>query len=282
MARLPLVLCGLVLTAVGLSASAHAQPLGTFRWQLQPYCNVLTVWVTQNGGVYRLEGIDDQCGDHKASAIGIAFANPDGSISLGLTVIATPGGAPVHVDATIGVGSLGGTWRDNLGHAGPFVFTPAAGTGGTPLPTAPTVVVGPPGPPGPPGPQGPQGPPGLSASSAGPAAVPIRTYSYFMNTAQSFDIEIGQVVLRTTGVTGSFQLCRPLVGNPGNPPWPYVRYVNGMRSTGALNPGTCVTTTVGAGGDFQIYIRRAAIFGVHAGDPGVGATSYNVFALSQL
>lgn len=34
-----------VLAVVCPLASAAAQPLGTFRWQLKPYCNVLTVSV---------------------------------------------------------------------------------------------------------------------------------------------------------------------------------------------------------------------------------------------
>ncbi len=42
-----------VVAAAGVSASAvQAQPLGTFRWQLQPFCNIVTVAVTQNGAVY--------------------------------------------------------------------------------------------------------------------------------------------------------------------------------------------------------------------------------------
>ena len=44
------------------SSSALAQPIGTFQWQLQPYCNALTVTVVQSGGVYTLDGFDDQCG----------------------------------------------------------------------------------------------------------------------------------------------------------------------------------------------------------------------------
>lgn len=31
-------------------AAAEAQPVGTFRWQLQPFADVVTVNVTQQGG----------------------------------------------------------------------------------------------------------------------------------------------------------------------------------------------------------------------------------------
>ena len=38
--------------------SAAAQPLGPFRWQLQPYCNVITLSVTGVGPNYTLDGTD--------------------------------------------------------------------------------------------------------------------------------------------------------------------------------------------------------------------------------
>jgi hypothetical protein len=125
-------------------SAADAQPLGSFRWQLQPFCNVVTLSVTQNGGVYRLEGTDDQCGNggDRAAALGMAFQNPDGSIGFGFTVVTTPGGVAVHVDAAIALATLGGTWRDSAGNSGSFVFTPGGGTGGSlrPLPTGPVPV----------------------------------------------------------------------------------------------------------------------------------------------
>lgn len=114
---------------------ALAQPLGTFRWQMQPYCNVVTLNVTLQNGVYRLDGTDDQCGAEKAaSAVGTAFGNPDGSIGLGLTIVPAPSGAPVHIGATISLATLSGTWHDSTGQTGTFVSTRGAGTGGTPRP----------------------------------------------------------------------------------------------------------------------------------------------------
>jgi hypothetical protein len=136
--------------AAGLSAlallglaphPADAQTHGTFRWQLQPYCNVLTVAVTQVGAVYRVEGTDDQCGAAtRASVIGTAFQNPNGSIGFGLNVVAAPGGTAAPIDATIALATLSGTWQDSGGRSGSFAFTPGAGTGGSPRP-APTVAV---------------------------------------------------------------------------------------------------------------------------------------------
>ena len=121
--------------AVFLAAgSAWAQPLGSFRWQLQPYCNVLTLNVIGEGGNYTLDGTDDLCAaPQKASVTGLAFPNPDGSIGFGLTIVTT-GGEGVSVKAVINLVTLGGTWSDGNGNSGTFPFTPGAGTGGSPRP----------------------------------------------------------------------------------------------------------------------------------------------------
>jgi hypothetical protein len=132
-----LVLTVLV-TGLWSAAPASAQPLGTYRWQLQPFCNVITVAVVQQGGQYQLHGNDDQCGGAvKASVVGLAFQNPNGSIGFGLTIVTAPGGTPVHVDATISIATLGGTWRDSAGNSGTFIFTPGAAVPGGPRPVLP-------------------------------------------------------------------------------------------------------------------------------------------------
>lgn len=125
---------------LALATVAGAQPLGTFRWQLQPYCNVISVTVTQTGPTYRLEGSDDQCGaGTQASVIGTAFPNPDGTIGLGFNIIASPGGADVSVDATVSLPTASGTWRDSTGASGALVLSPGGASGGTPRPTTATI-----------------------------------------------------------------------------------------------------------------------------------------------
>lgn len=126
------------LMTFGAASPASPQSIGTFRWQLQPYCNVVTVAVSQSPGVYTLDGTDDQCSASgpRAAVTGEAFQNPDGSVGFGLHVVGAPGGAPSHVEATISLATLGGTWRDSAGAQGAFVFTPGAGTGGSPRPLA--------------------------------------------------------------------------------------------------------------------------------------------------
>ena len=152
-----------VLFALGLLAltatQAWGQPLGTFRWRTEPYCNILTLVISQNGSVFTLEGFDEPCGGQPRFPLdGVAVPQADGSITLGLSVLSVTGGAPVNLEATVSLPTVNGTWRDSAGNTGTFAFNPAGASGGPrPLPTS----FGPPGPPGPPGPQGEQGPQGL-------------------------------------------------------------------------------------------------------------------------
>lgn len=134
--RLPGIALGVVgVLAVSGFLPAEAQPLGTFSWQQLPYCNVVQLDVVQAGAVYHLDGFDGQCGAAaRAGVSGLAFPNPDGTIGFGLTIVTTPGGAPLHVDATITLAALSGTWRDSAGNTGAWVFTPGSGVAGPPRP----------------------------------------------------------------------------------------------------------------------------------------------------
>lgn len=129
------VVLGIVL-AIGLvPTAATSQPLGTFRWQQVPYCNVLVVNLVQNGAVYNVDGVDDQCGAGTAAAVvGMAFPNPNGTIGLGFTVVTTPGGTALHIDATVGLPSGSGTWRDSSGASGAFTLISGAAAPGSPRP----------------------------------------------------------------------------------------------------------------------------------------------------
>ncbi len=73
-------------------------------------------------------------GTTAASIVGLVFLNPNGTIGFGFTIVSTPGGTPVHVDAFITLATRGGTWKDSSGNSGMFVYTPGAGTGGSPRP----------------------------------------------------------------------------------------------------------------------------------------------------
>ncbi len=127
-----------VMMGLGLLAAprADAQSLGTFTFQQSPYCNVITVAITQNGAQYTLDGTDNQCGAPQlASAVGTAFVNPDGTVGLGVTIVSTPGGNPVYLDATISPVTGNGTWRDRSGASGPFLLVTGP-VSGSPRPPA--------------------------------------------------------------------------------------------------------------------------------------------------
>ena len=125
----------LVLVSALPATTAFAQALGTFRWQLQPYCNLITVNVTQQGAIYTLDGTDDRCGggNQAGSAVGVAYLTPLGLVGFGISSV-LPNGTPIHTEATISISSLSGTWRDSAGNSGTFVFTPGAAVPGAPRP----------------------------------------------------------------------------------------------------------------------------------------------------
>lgn len=127
--RLLLLIAGSLLLIAPLPL--EAQNLGTFRWQLQPFCHVLTLNVVQEGSVYRLDGSDDLCGSVRvAPASGLAVPNPDGTIGFGVTIVDSTSALPIHVAVTITLPSLGGSWRDSLGNGGAFRFTPGPALAG--------------------------------------------------------------------------------------------------------------------------------------------------------
>jgi hypothetical protein len=126
-------LLALVMTMGGI-ASADAQPIGTFRWQFSPFCNVISVSVVQQGSVFVLSGVDDNCGAGDASSVtGTAFFNPDGGVGMGLTIVATTG---VNLTSSVQISpaTFSGTWTDSDGNNGTFTFSPSIPASGTPRP----------------------------------------------------------------------------------------------------------------------------------------------------
>ena len=73
-------------------------------------------------------------GANRAPALGLAVVNPGGDVGIGLTIVTSPGGAPVHVEAQLNLSTLNGSWHDSLGEAGLFVFTASATAPGAPRP----------------------------------------------------------------------------------------------------------------------------------------------------
>jgi hypothetical protein len=116
----------LALFILTLSATpVFAQSLGTFRWHLQPYGSVLQISVTQQGGIYLLDGIELQCGGNASLPVnGVAVPQANGSVILGMTTI-NENGRGIHTRATINTTDFGGFYSDNAGNTNqPFIFNP--------------------------------------------------------------------------------------------------------------------------------------------------------------
>lgn len=143
--RKHLVMAFLMIGTLTAAGTVQAQSLGTFRWQQEPYCNVITLDVVQRGGVYQLTGFDDECDAPARGAVnGTAFQNPDGSIGMGLSVI-TPSGQSFHLDITVTLSTLSGTWRSDTNATGAWVFTPGPRhpANARPAPSSTVVIEGP-------------------------------------------------------------------------------------------------------------------------------------------
>jgi len=123
-----------VVWMVGLAVlggrEASAQVIGSLSWQTQPYCNVITVTVVQQGGSFQLVGSDNLCGAGTAAVTGTAVPAA-GGVQFGLTV-AQPNGRPAHLSATISLTGLSGPWVDAEGQTGTFAF--GGSGGGSPRP----------------------------------------------------------------------------------------------------------------------------------------------------
>jgi hypothetical protein len=132
MARRWSVLSLILLVTGALGGTASAQVLGIFRWQLAPHCNVLTMTVEQRETTYRLDGTDDLCGAPvHAAASGTAHVNPNGSVSIAVTVT-RPDGIPIQHNLSLTLPSLSGTWTDEGGNEGVLIFAPAVPALGAP------------------------------------------------------------------------------------------------------------------------------------------------------
>lgn len=124
------------LAVLTLSQSAYAQVIGMFSWQTQPYCNVVTVTVVQQAGVYQLFGSDNLCGTGTALVEGVA--RPSGAnVEMAFTVHQAR--RAVSVTATITLATLAGSWSDER-RSGTIAF--GANAAGQVRPTGDVAVTG--------------------------------------------------------------------------------------------------------------------------------------------
>lgn len=116
----------------GLSTgTASAQVFGTFSWRMAPFCNVVTLTITQVPSGFSIDGTDNQCGvgGKLSAATGQATLNPDGTVGLYFTSLTSPSAKSVDVTALISPATGSGTWSDSLGNTGTFLLgAPGAGS----------------------------------------------------------------------------------------------------------------------------------------------------------
>ncbi|MGE0815906.1 MAG: hypothetical protein AB7O28_12855 [Vicinamibacterales bacterium] len=132
------VLPATVLALCGVATSASAQTIGTFPFALQPFCNQVTITITQEGSTYRLAGWDDACGAVQRYPLhGTIAPNLDGTLHITFTVT-RPTGISVETSVrNFNVGTLSGNWTDSAGNSGVFPLAGApGGSGARPAPTS--------------------------------------------------------------------------------------------------------------------------------------------------
>lgn len=127
----------LVLMALVGTSPVSAQVFGTFTWQMQPYCNLVTLTLTQVPGGYTIDGSDNQCGAAKVGgAGGMALINPDGTVGLEFTVVTAPAGKAVHVSASLSPATGSGPWNDSVGNSGTLALGAPGSGSPRPLPAS--------------------------------------------------------------------------------------------------------------------------------------------------
>jgi hypothetical protein len=120
-----------VLLGVGQS---RGDVVGTFRWRLEPFCNVVHLTVIQegapaDGGAGLLTGFDDDCGFSGGVPVsGTIFRNPSGFFVGSFTIIG-PGGVAINNLIQLNPATGSGTWSDNFGNSGAFTINPSTAPG---------------------------------------------------------------------------------------------------------------------------------------------------------
>lgn len=138
--RVQELLATLALVLAVLVPTASAQVFGTFSWQMQPFCNKVVLTLTTVPTGFVLSGFDDRCGANpRSTASGQAIFNPNGTVSVNFTIVASPTGRTTGISGIVNPSTGSGTWTDSLGNTGTFAL--GGNSIGLPVrPLTPTVL----------------------------------------------------------------------------------------------------------------------------------------------
>ena len=120
-----------LLLAVGVSSIASAQPvqptiIGTFHWQLEPFCSTLSLTVIQEAGQYRVQGTE-ACApnDFSRSVYGTALLDDEGWAYLSLSAPRLQNSLEgTAIYAWLQLSTMAGGWQDDGGRTGPLTPVP--------------------------------------------------------------------------------------------------------------------------------------------------------------
>jgi hypothetical protein len=109
-----------------LPAAVGAQTvLGTFHWQLAPYCNTLTLTVVQDAAGIRLQGTEDRCDPvYLPQSVEGSAALTSGNTAVISLSSGIPGGFSfqgTRIFMILDVTTLNGSWADDAGRSGTLV-----------------------------------------------------------------------------------------------------------------------------------------------------------------
>ena len=229
---------------VAAATTPAAAQFGTYTWQMQPYCNVITLTLAPSPGGATVSGFDNLCGaPDRASAVGMASQNAGGNVTLSFSVVTTPNARPVHVVAVVNLSNGNGSWTDSGGSTGTMVFNGNAA--GLPLRPVPVTQLG---------------PNVISTLEIAPGAVGIA------------DVNTGEVQARITGTCPTGQA---MTGVNANGTVACASITGGGGGTGVyFKAGGNVTSNYLTGNVFTPVPWTQAIFNVGGGTFTPGTSTY--------
>ncbi len=122
-------LLSIILFIFGINL-ANAQVLGTYRWNLAPFCNVIKLTVTKLDGGFSAIGSDDQCGlNEQLSTSGSFITLPNNGFSKGVFTSMSSDGSVILITLNVDPNTGNGEWSDNSGNRGNAIFNPATAPG---------------------------------------------------------------------------------------------------------------------------------------------------------